>query len=200
MKISRKPGMKKDLTQAEIAYFAGIVDGEGSIMVTSATGKKGNKTYRLRMLVTNTNREVMDWIFARFGGSIQTCNQTAESVAKRHRVKFNWSRDADNAIEIIKVIYPFLIIKRKQAEIALRWPSSKRHLKVPKYREGLLQELQRINNYKNRFTSVQLQRLSVRGAGDSACNSPICNDGKIAERAEMTLRLFQDVPNISKVG
>lgn len=48
-----------------------------------------------------------------------------------------------HAKNMIQMIYPYLKVKRKQAEIALRWPCDKS--RVPELRAVLYEELKRLN-------------------------------------------------------
>ena len=56
----------------KIAYFAGIIDGEGSIIIAKQAIRKGRKnhTYSLRICVVNSNKILLEWLRTNFGGSI----------------------------------------------------------------------------------------------------------------------------------
>jgi len=105
--------MRKILTDAErYAYAAGMLDGDGCIMIyLDSFGK-----YRAVIKVKNTNKDVIIWLNDNFGGSIHT--------NKMHNPKwkddYDWMLYAvDDISKFITNVYPYLIIKLKQAQTLL---------------------------------------------------------------------------------
>ena len=90
-------------------YAAGFMDGEGCINVSSCR----TSTY-IRVLIVNTNREVLELFQQRWGGDI--------AQNKRHKahwkVSYTWRVSHAACREFLNDIYPFLVIKKKQAEAA----------------------------------------------------------------------------------
>ncbi len=90
-------------------YAAGFMDGEGCINVSSCRG-----TVFIRVLIVNTNREVLELLQQRWGGNI-TAN-------KRHKtnwkVSYTWRVSYAACLNFLQDVYPFLIVKKKQAEAA----------------------------------------------------------------------------------
>ena len=107
-----------------LAYAAGIVDGEGCISI----GKKSmgtDKLPRLTMILTvvNTNEWLIRWFKMQFGGNIR--NQKPSN--QRAKLKWVWRVESRKASEIIKLLLPYLQIKRPQAELAIKFQSRKRN-------------------------------------------------------------------------
>ena len=98
------------LSKIDIAYMAGIVDGEGSITayVTQRT--------RIRLTVTNTSLELMKWMVSRFGGSFYTKAKKEE----RNMQAYGWEVACKKAEKALRLLLPFLVIKKRQAELALQ--------------------------------------------------------------------------------
>uniref|UniRef100_A0A6H2A3W2 Putative HNH homing endonuclease n=1 Tax=viral metagenome TaxID=1070528 RepID=A0A6H2A3W2_9ZZZZ len=118
------------MKQCEIlAYAAGIVDGEGCISIGGKSLGAG-KPRRLIMLlsVVNTNEWLIRWLKMQFGGNIRSNKPTNP----RAKLKWIWRVESKKASEIIKLIMPYLQIKRPQAELAIEFQSRK------KYRGGTL--------------------------------------------------------------
>lgn len=90
-------------------YAAGFMDGEGCINVASC-----RSTTYIRILIVNTNREVLELFKQRWGGDI------AEN--KRHKanwkISFTWRVSYAACLNFLKEIFPFLVVKKKQAEAA----------------------------------------------------------------------------------
>jgi hypothetical protein len=131
-------------TEAEIAYLAGIIDGEGSICAVINNDKKQPS---LRVIVEMTDENVIKWIRERFEG--QYCLHPRRNPNRKPMYQVKWvGRYAKN---LLRVVTPYLIGKRKQAELALKWPVFPRHdwCKLPSWaeekRETIRQELCKLN-------------------------------------------------------
>jgi len=90
-------------------YAAGFMDGEGCINVSSC-----RSTLFIRVLIVNTNKEILELFQQRWGGDIKE--------NKRHKanwkVTYTWRVSHVTCLNFLKDIYPFLIVKKKQAEAA----------------------------------------------------------------------------------
>ena len=90
-------------------YAAGFMDGEGCINVSSC-----RTTTYIRVLIVNTNREVLEMFQQRWGGDIKQNKQQ-----KAHwKVSYTWRVSYAACQQFLKDVYPFLVIKKKQAEAA----------------------------------------------------------------------------------
>jgi len=70
--------------------------------------------------VTNTNKEVMDWIAKTFGGKVLTGSN--ENRNPKYKTRYAWFRTSHEDIEAFTLgLLPYLIVKRKQALIALEF-------------------------------------------------------------------------------
>ncbi len=70
----------------DLAYIAGLVDGEGCIMITKEnrlyTEAKHGYRFWLQVKITNTNKAVLEWVKDLFGGSVsQTIGDYSLMVA-----------------------------------------------------------------------------------------------------------------------
>ncbi len=102
------------MKEHELAYLAGIVDGEGSIGITH---HKVRKSYSLRLQVANTSNNLMHFL-SRFGGHIYE----HKMHSSYHKQRYDWMVIGKKAQEIIRQIAPYIIIKIEQAKIALTIP------------------------------------------------------------------------------
>ncbi len=96
----------------DIIYLAGIVDGEGCINIVKYH-KDNRYRYRLQLRVTNTNKELVDWIKDRCGGWITSRSRGSQ------RVVYEWVVTDQQAEYILEGMIDYLIIKRDRANIAL---------------------------------------------------------------------------------
>lgn len=104
------------------AYAAGIVDGEGSIVITVRKPNKKSRlksrSHQLGVVVANTRKELPEWLKMSFGGFVWP----QRSNRKRGwRVNWTWNIYANKAKEFLKLVLPFLILKKRQAELAIEF-------------------------------------------------------------------------------
>lgn len=100
------------LTDLEAAYCAGLFDGEGSVVMWDR-GHGGRP--QLRCTVANTYRPVVEWLRATLGtGSIVTKKYTR--LGQEHYLDaYTFQVYGQNAVEWLRQMLPFLIIKREKA-------------------------------------------------------------------------------------
>lgn len=98
------------------AYAAGIVDGEGCIAIS-----ENAKRTQFRIEVVNSDPRVCVWLKERYGGSVY---QKKHYGGSRHIV-YSWIVVSSTAGEFITAIYPYLVIKKEQADIALAYLKTK---------------------------------------------------------------------------
>ena len=100
------------IRDVQLAYIAGIIDSEGCI----DTFKSGDRvTYQPRITVVNTNKEVLRFIIAMFGGTVTT----RPKVAGRKQV-YSWMRGGLPAAEVLEKLLPYFIIKKRHALLAIQ--------------------------------------------------------------------------------
>lgn len=109
----------------DLAYAAGIVDGEGSIML-SYIHTSGKNTFIPVIAVVNTNLKLLKWLQSMFGGNVN--NQRKDNP--NHKDSYLWSHRYKSCVEILKSIYPYLKLKRKQAEVIFKVVKVKKKYRV----------------------------------------------------------------------
>lgn len=131
----------------DIAYVAGMLDGDGNIAIrkiSSASTRKGYN-YALSVEIGNTNEWLIRWIHFAFGGCLyKQTYRTREGLKPLWVWKVSWRA----AAEFLRVVFPYLCVKKAQAELALQFEEKKigrYSSKVPKSDGDLaLEEVQRI--------------------------------------------------------
>ena len=111
------------MKEIDLAYVAGIIDGEGCIGLYSNTHKYLNKhreirpRYCLTVTVCNTNEELIKWFHSLFGGHLHY----RKSKEEKWKPQWECKLSANKALDFLKLIYPYLRLKKPQAEIAFRF-------------------------------------------------------------------------------
>lgn len=112
---------RKEYTIAQIAYLAGIIDGEGSIYIGNFSCNPKTKVpyYQTNIQVTNTDKPLIDWLYEIFGGlfSKRTPKQHASNSRKQAYI---WTASGDRVTHLCELILPYLIAKKRQCEIMIK--------------------------------------------------------------------------------
>jgi len=100
-----------------LAYLAGIIDGEGWITIIRGGNAKGRRKYAYQILLgcSMTRPEVVQLLRSTFQGTIALTAPRNE----KHSPQFRWEVRSQQAAGAIKMLRPFLILKTKQADLAL---------------------------------------------------------------------------------
>jgi len=112
--------IKKDYSVAQLAYLAGIIDGEGSIYIGnfSSNPKTGTLHYQTNMEVTNTDENLIKWLQENFGGRVNKYTHKQTPTNSRRPV-FRWIASGELLTHLCDVLLPYLVIKIKQCEIMI---------------------------------------------------------------------------------
>lgn len=108
-------------TAAEFAYLAGIIDGDGFFYINYSYLNKdtGYKSYLANIEITNTNKDVIDWLVKTFGGRLYSysAERSAKDINKRqvHR----WICSGKAVDYLCKSMKPYLIVKAKQVDVMI---------------------------------------------------------------------------------
>lgn len=131
------------MRKIDLAYWAGLFDGEGCIYLTPATVGGGKKKYiRLMVVITNSNEWLIRACHFSFGGSIVE----QKPRAPQHSVSFRWVTANKKAFNFLVAVRPYLKIKAPQADIAIAFQKaifSRGHSKLTE-EEALVREAQRV--------------------------------------------------------
>jgi len=105
-------------TDLENAYFAGILDGEGTIALKRShdTLHRKHTHYYPGVMITNTHKGVCDLAKEIYGGCVY------ERKSWRHtgyKPCFQWLIGSRMADSFLRLVLPYLIIKKDQAELVL---------------------------------------------------------------------------------
>lgn len=112
--------MNTNNSDTDLAYLAGIIDGEGTITIGRAP--RNNTKHRVpyhipHVKVCNTNKELIDWIHAKFGGRMNNTRQANAKWSTLYYIRWNCGKARD----LLEAILPYLRVKKLQGTIVLEF-------------------------------------------------------------------------------
>jgi hypothetical protein len=141
-------------TIAQIAYLAGIIDGEGCLFLgVVKQGKYGTGYQWHSMLkVTSCDESLILWLENIFGGSKDSRYRWTSKKAFTRPV-YNWQATGPMLDYILPQIEPYLIIKSKQCDVMKRYRKTSHNIgskrlpiEVHHQRMELLVEMRNLNS------------------------------------------------------
>lgn len=140
----------------QLAYIAGFFDGEGTVCITKTKSRyeKGKDTqYIMIARVVGTKKEVIQLHYDLFSPhrTIRSYNYRKDFMA------YDWSVTSKNALEFLKIIEPYIILKKKQFRLGIEFQERKnsninnyakgKYLEDTeiKWREEYRQKMQKLN-------------------------------------------------------
>lgn len=128
------------MKKTDLAYTAGIMDGEGSIGIARHKSKSCKRGYTLELCVqiTSSDEWLCTWLKFGFGGSL------SHSINNAGNPMWHWILGARKASDFLKLILPYLKLKHPEAELAIKFQSAKRMRPIKTDGEMAVEEAQRI--------------------------------------------------------
>jgi len=134
MEKTRRPYYKRSkdfVAQAynpiDLAYMAGIVDGEGCFWIGKIRKKEGDgyvsEHYRGVLKIDNTDKRLLEWIEKAFSGTASARCRTT-STKRFTRDIFTWTATGDRLLDLCEQLLPYLIIKKEQCEQMIKFRKS----------------------------------------------------------------------------
>lgn len=103
------------LEAVSAAYFAGLFDGEGYITVSVP---RERNTAVLVVGLGSTDLQVLEELHRVFGGCLTALRISSRVSRKPSR---EWKITNDGAADFLKVVFPYLRIKKRQAALAFKF-------------------------------------------------------------------------------
>ena len=111
------------MKKTDLAYMAGIFDGEGCICIGKHQKKKTwNPTYSLKVNLVMCNPYIPNLFCFTFGGIVYERKRH-----ERHLSEWNWQLNSAKAIPFLTVLLPYLKLKRDEARLAIEFQKNKKN-------------------------------------------------------------------------
>lgn len=121
--------IRKEYTVAEVAYMAATIDQKGTFIISFNRDKNGDKHFQTRLTVCSMHESISNWLINTFGGSIEldtrllaNIEPITDTTIRPFTLKKpinEWYACSDRLLHICEIIRPYLVIKKRQAEIMI---------------------------------------------------------------------------------
>lgn len=106
-----------------LAWAAGFFDGEGCVLVTISKNSECLSGHRaiLQASASQTSRPCLEKLVERFGGAV--CAQKYRTPkGRRWSVAYQWTVRSEAALDFLRAVQPYSVVKRTQIDLALTYP------------------------------------------------------------------------------
>jgi len=168
------------LLEWQLGYLAAFIDGEGGIQITRS--KRKGRRYRLSLhpvvYFTNTNLEVIttirNWLGA---GAVVLSRSRKKNYRDTHVLHITGIR---NITRLLKVVSPYLIVKRERATLMIQFCESRLGERGPEGRRFNQKELKLYR---------EIRRANLRNRGRvHASNTRIPYEGRKSKISDSKIR------------
>lgn len=159
----------KESTEA-LVYAACAVDCEGSITLMRHVSRKGYHSSGIFVSIANVNRQFIDFFRATFGGSV--LEESPKKLSKQ--LIYRWKIYGYAASEFLAQIRPYLLIKFKQADLAMWFVRTKKDLTYAQ-RDDAWREMKQLNN----GSKPPAETKRVEAGSNLLSDSPTLSEGEI---------------------
>lgn len=101
----------------DLAYIAGLVDGEGHIRIRRFK-RQSSGSGHIAVCIFNSDKRMIDFVSERFAGRTYFRQRHAD---KNHKPSYGWEANGGNAKVFLEAVAPYLLTKKRQAELALKF-------------------------------------------------------------------------------
>ena len=123
----------------DLAYAAGIVDGEGCFNVGRC-----RTSFIPRILVVNTDERLGHWLSRTFGGDVK---KTVVKNKPNWKPRYTWRLSNSRALNLAESLMPYLKLKKAQATVFCAWRDTQET-------EGLLVRRKMYEVFKERIAAL----------------------------------------------
>jgi hypothetical protein len=147
-------------SNTDLAYFAGILDGEGAFGITRAM-KRGHPSFHTRIAVLNTDAKLMRWLVARFGGAVSPRKTVSHTNPNSHPARWKpcweWKISDRTVAAVVPAVLPYLVMKQDQAALLMEF---RKTVQRPRVLPTPMHVVQRRDELKAQMTLLNRRGVS----------------------------------------
>ena len=101
-------------TNENLAYFAGLFDGEGSVSVSRNKTKFNSIGYHSKLSIGNTDKCIIDWVIENYGGYMFTVHRNGRNDDRWKDIYVWWKNMNKDDIPLVDSLIKYSIIKKER--------------------------------------------------------------------------------------
>ena len=171
------------VTETQLAYIAGILDGEGTCVIGKCVRDNRALAYRGYLAIANTYLPVLEWIQNRIGGNIALQDKQGGPYAGTWCYSLSFS--ANEIRRELPRLLPYLVIKRKQAEVLLSFLARQESNASAPISEGQLAWYEECYQL---LKQLKKERFEYRRPPEQVVKQPCAQCGVVFPRSSRTPR------------
>ena len=122
---------RKQPKEAELAWFAGLFDGEGCISLVHRSRPANRQTRSLHIRIGMTNFQTLEKVKEIWGlGTIYLYPRKVSKDGCVRKPLWAWQTSANIALYILEKTLPYFVTKKAEAEVAIAFQKTKQIRKV----------------------------------------------------------------------
>jgi len=120
--MSKRVKFNVNRSPTQIAYLAGLIDGEGCFYIGYVKQGEYGSGYQWHSMlkITSCDEELIIWLEQTFGGHKDSRYRWTSKKAFTRPV-FNWQATGNMLDYLLPQVFPYLIIKAKQCDVMIRY-------------------------------------------------------------------------------
>ena len=107
-------------TTTDLAYLAGIIDGEGSVSIHSTLARRKFQVYVAQVIVVNSHVPLIDWLHSTFGGIVNVKSVSKKGFIGKRRC-YTWTIIGYNLDRLLPLVSPYMIVKKQQVDSVIEF-------------------------------------------------------------------------------
>lgn len=103
----------REYAETDLAYAAGIIDGEGCVSICRTGRSNGKYSYVPKVVVSMTDKEAIEWMASTLGGNMSS------TKLRSGKTIYSWHLYGPKLLVVMPKLMPYLRVKKMQAELTI---------------------------------------------------------------------------------
>jgi len=167
------------MSNVNFAYAAGLFDGEGCIQIVNDKSQGWN-SWKLMIQMTSTSIKSINKMIGLFGGSYREHRRGYDSDNMIPRfVAYHWALTSVNAYNALKKIKPFLVEKKEQADIAMKFFMYQKHTTYDRKNRLPMSVIRKREDFLQRLKAARTASLTPIALAETECENAVMGEATV---------------------
>lgn len=166
------------MSRLDYAYCAGLFDGEGCVSIVNDKSAGWN-SWRLMIQMNSTSVASLNKMIGMFGGRYIEHKRTPNNNLTPRFVAYHWALNGSKAYEALKKMKPFLIEKKAQSDIAIKFFIHQKH--TPNHSVRGLSEsvIRKREDFLERLKTARTASLTPFALAETECENAVMGEATV---------------------